>query len=115
MVKKPSVMSGSFSRNSIGPTPTSSSEASFGIHVSSRWGTLAHAIVPPLSLCGPVLNVRKFAAVPLTPDDLVEGGTLAPHMMGFLAACVRGRANVVVSGGTSSGRRSPCPTGITPA
>jgi hypothetical protein len=41
MVKKPSVTSGSFSRNSIGPTPMTSSEAPFGIHVSSRWGTLA--------------------------------------------------------------------------
>jgi pilus assembly protein CpaF len=67
-------------------------------------GARVHAIVPPLSLCGPVLNVRKFAAVALTPRDLVEGGTLSPRMLAFLAACVRGRANIVISGGTSSGK-----------
>ena len=67
-------------------------------------GARVHAIVPPLSLCGPVLNVRKFAAVALTPRDLVEGGTLSPRMLAFLAACVRGRANIVISGGTGSGK-----------
>jgi pilus assembly protein CpaF len=63
-----------------------------------------HAIVPPLSLCGPTLTVRKFAAVPLGPDELVSNGTVGPRMLSFLAACVRGRANLVVSGGTSSGK-----------
>ncbi len=51
-----------------------------------------HAILPPLSLCGPVLNVRKFAVVPFTPEILVARGTLGPRMLAFLAACVRGRA-----------------------
>ncbi len=63
-----------------------------------------HAILPPLSLCGPVLNVRKFAVVPYTPEDLLARGTLGPRMLKFLAACVRGRANLVISGGTSSGK-----------
>ena len=67
-------------------------------------GSRVHAIVPPLSLCGPVLNVRKFGVVPLTPADLVSRGTVGPRMMAFLAASVRGRANVVISGGTSSGK-----------
>jgi pilus assembly protein CpaF len=67
-------------------------------------GSRVHAIVPPLSLCGPVLNVRKFAVVPLTPADLVSRGSVGPRMMAFLAASVRGRANVVISGGTSSGK-----------
>jgi len=67
-------------------------------------GSRVHAIVPPLSLCGPVLNVRKFGVVPLTPADLVSGGTVGPRMMAFLAASVRGRANLVISGGTSSGK-----------
>ena len=67
-------------------------------------GSRVHAIVPPLSLCGPVLNVRKFGVVPLTPADLVLGGTVGPRMMAFLAASVRGRANLVISGGTSSGK-----------
>jgi pilus assembly protein CpaF len=67
-------------------------------------GSRVHAIVPPLSLCGPVLNVRKFASVPLGPDQLLDGATCGPRMLTFLAACVRGRANVIVSGGTSSGK-----------
>ena len=87
--------------------------APLGLRVdgSSPWvdarlpdGSRVHAIVPPLSLCGPVLNVRKFAAVALTQQDLVAGGTLGPRMLGFLGACVRGRANIVISGGTSSGK-----------
>jgi pilus assembly protein CpaF len=67
-------------------------------------GSRVHAIVPPLSLCGPVLNVRTFASVPLDPAALLEGGTLGSRMLAFLAACVRGRANVLISGGTSSGK-----------
>ncbi len=67
-------------------------------------GARVHAIVPPLSLRGPVLTVRKFSAVALTPRDLVQNGTLSPRMLAFLAACVRGRANIVISGGTSSGK-----------
>jgi pilus assembly protein CpaF len=67
-------------------------------------GSRVHAIVPPLSLCGPVLNVRKFAVVPLTPADLLSRGAIGPRMVAFLAACLRGRANMVISGGTSSGK-----------
>ncbi|MGH2660420.1 MAG: CpaF family protein [Actinomycetota bacterium] len=48
--------------------------------------------------------MRKFSPVPFTPEDLVARGTLGPRMLAFLAACVRGRANIVVSGGTSSGK-----------
>jgi pilus assembly protein CpaF len=63
-----------------------------------------HAIVPPLSLCGPVLNVRKFSSIPIGPAELLANGSLGFRMLGFLAACVRGRLNVVISGGTSSGK-----------
>jgi len=87
--------------------------APLGLRVdeSSPWvdarlsdGSRVHAIIPPLSLCGPALNIRKFSPVPFTPQDLVARGTLGPRMLAFLAACVRGRANIVVSGGTSSGK-----------
>jgi pilus assembly protein CpaF len=87
--------------------------APLGLRVdgSSPWvdarlsdGSRVHAIVPPLSLCGPVVTIRKFSAVPLGPHELVANGTLGHRMMAFLAACVRGRANIVVSGGTSSGK-----------
>jgi pilus assembly protein CpaF len=63
-----------------------------------------HAIVPPLSLCGPVLNVRKFSSIPLGPGGLLARGTIGPRMLEFLAACVRERMNIVISGGTSSGK-----------
>jgi len=87
--------------------------APLGLRVdeSSPWvdarlsnGSRVHAIIPPLSLRGPTLNIRKFSPVPFTPEDLVARGTLGPRMLGFLGACVRGRANIVVSGGTSSGK-----------
>jgi hypothetical protein len=65
---------------------------------------LVHAIIPPLSLCGPTLNIRKFSPVPFTPQELLARGTLGPRTLAFLEACVRGRANVIVSGGTSSGK-----------
>ena len=67
-------------------------------------GSRVHAIVPPLSLCGPVLNVRKFSSIPIGPEELLANGTLGFRMLGFLAACVRGRLNLVISGGTSSGK-----------
>jgi pilus assembly protein CpaF len=87
--------------------------APLGLRVdeSSPWvdarlsdGSRVHAIIPPLSLCGPALNIRKFSPLPFSPHDLLRRGTLGSRMLAFLAACVRGRANVVVSGGTSSGK-----------
>lgn len=67
-------------------------------------GSRVNAIIPPLSLCGPSLTIRKFAAKPLTAADLISHGTLTEEMALFLAACVRSRVNIVVSGGTGSGK-----------
>jgi pilus assembly protein CpaF len=67
-------------------------------------GSRVHAIVPPLSLRGPTLTIRKFSPVPLEAEDLVAGGSVGPRMMRFLAAAVRGRANLIVSGGAGSGK-----------
>jgi pilus assembly protein CpaF len=67
-------------------------------------GARVNAIIPPLSLCGPVVTIRKFTLRPFTPEDLVRLGTLTEEMVAFLAACVRGRANIVISGGTASGK-----------
>jgi pilus assembly protein CpaF len=67
-------------------------------------GSRVHAIIPPLSLRGPVLTIRKFSQVPLAPRDLVRLGSMGPRMLEFLAACVRARMNVIVSGGTGSGK-----------
>src|SRR5438552_8803862 len=67
-------------------------------------GARVNAIIPPLSLCGPVITIRKFTLRPLTPADLVGMGSLTEPMMEFLGACVRAKANVIVSGGTGSGK-----------
>ena len=67
-------------------------------------GSRVNAIIPPLSLCGPIITIRKFALRPFTPGDLVANGALTEAMMGFLGACVRAKANIVVSGGTGSGK-----------
>jgi pilus assembly protein CpaF len=67
-------------------------------------GSRVNAVIPPISLVGPVLTIRKFAATPLTTDDLVRFGTATPEMFDFLRACVEARLNVFVSGGTGSGK-----------
>jgi len=67
-------------------------------------GSRVNAIIPPLSLIGPVITIRKFSKNPLTPDDLINFGTLTEDMVAFLKACVEARLNIVVSGGTGSGK-----------
>ena len=67
-------------------------------------GSRVNAIIPPLSLIGPVITIRKFAASPFTVDDLVRFGTATPDMFEFLRACVEARLNIFVSGGTGSGK-----------
>lgn len=67
-------------------------------------GSRVNAIIPPLSLVGPCINIRKFSRVPFTAADLVAFGTMTPAMMAFLKACVTGRLNLVISGGTGSGK-----------
>src|SRR5207248_450023 len=62
------------------------------------------AIIPPLSLVGPVLTVRKFRRVPLSPDDLIRHASISPEALQFLRTCVRGRLNVIVSGGSGAGK-----------
>jgi len=67
-------------------------------------GSRVNAIIPPLSLVGPVITIRKFAASPFTVDDLIGFGTATPEMFDFLKACVEARLNIFVSGGTGSGK-----------
>jgi pilus assembly protein CpaF len=67
-------------------------------------GSRVNAIIPPLSLKGPTLTIRKFSRDPYTMDDLIEFGTLTPKSAQFLAACVRGKLNVLISGGTGTGK-----------
>jgi pilus assembly protein CpaF len=67
-------------------------------------GSRVHAVIPPISLAGPVLTIRRFASRPLGPDDLVQRGTCGPEVMAWLVQAVRARRSVLVSGGTSSGK-----------
>jgi pilus assembly protein CpaF len=67
-------------------------------------GSRVNAVVPPLALDGSVLTIRKFAADPYLVSDLISFGTLTPPTAELLRACVRGRMNIVISGGTGSGK-----------
>jgi pilus assembly protein CpaF len=67
-------------------------------------GSRFNAVIPPLSLVGPSMTIRKFSRSPFTASDLVKFGSLSPKMVAFLEACVKGRMNIIVSGGTGSGK-----------
>jgi pilus assembly protein CpaF len=67
-------------------------------------GSRVNIIIPPLSLVGPVITIRKFSRRPLTIDDLIRYGTITPEIATFLKACVEARLNIVISGGTGTGK-----------
>jgi pilus assembly protein CpaF len=67
-------------------------------------GSRVNAIIPPLALKGPTLTIRKFSRDPYTMDDLINFGSITPKAAQFLAACVKGKLNVLISGGTGTGK-----------
>ena len=67
-------------------------------------GSRVNAIIPPLAFSGSTLTIRKFSKDPFTVDDLIAFGTLSPEMAELLHACVEARLNVIVSGGTGTGK-----------
>jgi pilus assembly protein CpaF len=67
-------------------------------------GSRVNAVIPPLAVDGSLLTIRKFSADPLTTQDLVSFGTLTRGVADFLAACVQGRLNILVSGGAGAGK-----------
>jgi pilus assembly protein CpaF len=67
-------------------------------------GSRVNAIIPPLAFSGSTLTIRKFAKDPFTVEDLIGFGTLSPEMTELLDACVEARLNVIVSGGTGTGK-----------
>jgi pilus assembly protein CpaF len=67
-------------------------------------GSRVNAVIRPISLVGPVLSIRKFKKEGITVEDMIRFGSLTREMAEFLSACVRARLNVVVSGGTGSGK-----------
>lgn len=67
-------------------------------------GSRVNAVIPPISLVGPVLTIRKFSRNPITVEQLVQFGSITQEGVQFLKACVEARLNVVISGGTGSGK-----------
>ncbi len=67
-------------------------------------GSRVNAVIPPVSLVGPVLTIRKFARNPITVEQLIQFGSITQEALQFLKACVESRLNIVISGGTGSGK-----------
>ncbi|MHB9038395.1 MAG: CpaF family protein [Armatimonadota bacterium] len=67
-------------------------------------GSRVNAVIPPLSLRGPTVTIRKFSRIPFTDQDLVKFGSFTESMLEFLRNCVKSRLNILISGGTGSGK-----------
>lgn len=67
-------------------------------------GSRVNAVIPPISLVGPVLTIRKFSRNPITVEQLIQFGSVTQEGIQFLKACVEARLNIVISGGTGSGK-----------
>ena len=67
-------------------------------------GSRINAVIPPLSLNGPIITIRKFKRNLNNIEDLIRNGTLTPYMARFLDACVKAKLNILVCGGTGSGK-----------
>lgn len=67
-------------------------------------GSRVNVIIPPLSLVGPILTIRKFSKTPITAENLVAWHSCSKRMLDFLEAAVKGKLNIIVSGGTGSGK-----------
>src|SRR5512136_1063530 len=67
-------------------------------------GSRVNAVIPPISLVGPTITIRKFFKIPLTVEQLIQFGSITPEAIEFLKACVQSRLNMLVSGGTGSGK-----------
>ncbi len=67
-------------------------------------GSRVNAVIPPISLVGPTITIRKFSKNPITIEQLIKYGSITPEALQFLKACVEARLNIVISGGTGSGK-----------
>src|SRR5512137_2227082 len=67
-------------------------------------GSRVNAVIPPISLVGPTITIRKFFKIPLTVEQIIANGSITPESIEFLKACVVSRLNMLVSGGTGSGK-----------
>ena len=67
-------------------------------------GSRVNAVIPPISLVGPVITIRKFFKNPISLEQLIQFGTITSEALQFLKACVEARLNIIISGGTGSGK-----------
>lgn len=67
-------------------------------------GSRVNAVIPPISLVGPVITIRKFFTNPITLEQLIEYSSITPEALQFLKSCVEARLNIIISGGTGSGK-----------
>ena len=67
-------------------------------------GSRVNAVIPPISLVGPTLTIRKFSKTPITIEQMINYGSMTPEAAEFMKACVISRCNIVISGGTGSGK-----------
>ena len=67
-------------------------------------GSRVNAVIPPLAVDGPILSIRRFSRDPLQPEDLIRKLSISPEMMQLVQACVQGRLNMIISGGTGAGK-----------
>ncbi|MCW0182551.1 CpaF family protein [Zavarzinia sp.] len=79
-------------------------EASPFVDARLKDGSRVNIVIPPIALDGATVSIRKFKRIPLKIHDLVRTGTISQEMVDYLAACVRGRLNMLISGGTGSGK-----------
>ncbi len=88
----------------VGPLGRRVDESSPMVDARLPDGSRVNVIIPPLSLEGPCISIRKFATAAFVADDLIRIGTVTQDLMDFFRACVRARLNIVISGGTSTGK-----------
>jgi len=88
----------------IAPLGRRIDESSPYVNARLQDGSRVNAVIPPVSLIGPVLTIRKFYKIPLTVEKLIELGTVTPEAMELLRACVVAKLNILISGGTGSGK-----------
>ena len=91
-------------RRIIGPLNLRLDETSPMVDARLPDGSRLNAVIPPLSLGGPTVTIRRFRKRPFTVEELVEMGTLTPEIASFIRKAVAHRANIIISGGTSSGK-----------
>jgi pilus assembly protein CpaF len=88
----------------VGPLGRRVDESSPMVDARLPDGSRVNVIIPPLSLDGPCISIRKFATAAYLADDLIRIGSVTEELMEFFQACVRARLNIVISGGTSTGK-----------